>query len=170
MMEYKLHNFKYVIIFSVNCQGAVSDLHKKIVAKIKERKRNAEWFHTSAPHRKTETCAVSEQELSTYLANMFYVMDTDMSGLVPVKTLVDYFINLLDMDLPRQHQWKLDELSKKLDPDNVSRMVNMEVWINASQAWINTILHQGQLVSFMQFILSSFLCRKSFLHEFWGGI
>ena len=145
-------------------------MHKKIVAKIKERKGNGEWCHTSASDQNTETCAVSEQELSTYLENMFYVMNTDRSGLVPVKTLVDYFINLLDMDLPRQHQWKLDELSKKLDPDNVSRMVNMEVWINASQAWINTILHQGQLVSFMQFILSSFLCRKSFLHEFWGGI
>ena len=145
-------------------------MHKKIVAKIKERKGNAEWCHTSAPHQNAETCSVSEQELSTYLANMFYVMDTDRSGLVPVKTLVDYFINHLDMALPRQHQWKLDELRKKLDHDNVSRMVNMEVWINASQAWINTILHQGQLVSFMQFFLSSFLCRKSFLHEFWGGI
>ena len=117
-------------------------MHKKVVAKIKGRESHSECSPSPSPDQTADTSAVSEQELGTYLATVFYMVDSDRTGLVPVKSLVDYLRSNI-LDLPKLHQWKLDELSKMLDPYNVQRLVTMELWTQASQAWVNTILDQG---------------------------
>ena len=117
-------------------------MHKKVVAKIKGREIHSECSPSPAPDQTADTSTVSEQELGTYLGTMFYMVDSDRTGLVPVKSLVDYLRSNI-LDLPKLHQWKLDELSKMLDPDNVQRLVTMELWTQASQTWVNTILDQG---------------------------
>jgi len=87
--------------------------------------------------RDTES-PVSGQELDTYLATMFYMVDTYRTGLVSARSLLEHLTNLVD--LPKLDKWKLEELSRMLDPNKDNRYVDMELWSEVGQAWVEMMM------------------------------
>merc|ERR1719206_1127398 len=87
--------------------------------------------------RDTES-PVSGQELDTYLATMFYMVDTYRTGLVSARSLLDHLTNLVD--LPKLDKWKLEELHRMLDPNKDNRYVDMELWSEVGQAWVEMMM------------------------------
>ena len=85
------------------------------------------------------------QELNTYLASMFYMVDTSRTGLVSARSLLEYLGTLVD--LPRLDKWKLEELSRMLDPHKDDREVGMDLWSEVGQSWVEMILNPGWLVA-----------------------
>ena len=48
------------------------------------------------------------------------------TGLISARSLLDYLANFTD--LPKLDKWKLEELSRMLDPYTDERYVDMELW------------------------------------------
>eukprot|EP00092_Neocalanus_flemingeri_P040846 GFUD01044466.1.p1 GENE.GFUD01044466.1~~GFUD01044466.1.p1 ORF type:complete len:1000 (+),score=364.95 GFUD01044466.1:67-3066(+) len=140
----------------------VPDLHNKILAKIRLNKRRSQTRnHTPnqspckapAPQVKVsinETSfkedsdssdresPVSGLELETYLTSMFFMVDTYKTGKVSAGSLLEYLGSLVD--LPRLDKWKLEELSRMLDPNKDNRYVDKELWSEVGQAWVEMIM------------------------------
>eukprot|EP00092_Neocalanus_flemingeri_P026518 GFUD01028741.1.p1 GENE.GFUD01028741.1~~GFUD01028741.1.p1 ORF type:complete len:754 (-),score=279.20 GFUD01028741.1:61-2322(-) len=135
----------------------VPDLHNKILAKIRLNKRRSQTRnHTPnqspckapAPQVKVSineaSCdsdresPVSGLELETYLTSMFFMVDTYKTGKVSAGSLLEYLGSLVD--LPRLDKWKLEELSRMLDPNKDNRYVDKELWSEVGQAWVEMIM------------------------------
>ena len=50
------------------------------------------------------------------------------------------------VDLPRLDKWKLEELSRLLDPDKDDRYVDQKQWNKVGQTWIDMMLDPGQIL------------------------
>ena len=109
---------------------------------------------------KEEESPVTGQELNTYLASMFYMVDTSRTGLVSARSLLEYLGTLVD--LPRLDKWKLEELSRMLDPHKDDREVDMELWSEVGQSWVEMILNPGWLLQINFGYFYYFLFRKLF--------
>eukprot|EP00092_Neocalanus_flemingeri_P001194 GFUD01001272.1.p1 GENE.GFUD01001272.1~~GFUD01001272.1.p1 ORF type:complete len:986 (+),score=248.57 GFUD01001272.1:48-3005(+) len=145
---------------------AVPDLHNKILAKIRLSKRKSRPRNFTSPHKSlsapcsmTEASTrpilstedecyesdrdspVSDQDLDTYLASMFYKVDTYRTGLVTAGSLLEYLGGLVD--LPKLDKWKLEELSRMLDPDMDNRYVDQALWSKVGQAWVEMMMDPG---------------------------
>ena len=80
------------------------------------------------------------------------MVDKDRTGLVQIQTLLGYLGTLVDP--PRVDKWKLEELRKMLDPDGNGRFVDINLWRQAGQAWLDVIRDVGELFSTVMFTLS----------------
>jgi len=135
----------------------VPDLHNKILAKIRLNKRRSQTRNLpnqspckapaplipalqtpDDPDSSDRESPVSGQELDTYLASMFFMVDTYRTGLVSARSLLEYLSNLVD--LPRLDKWKLEELSRLLDPNKDNRYVDMELWSEVGQSWVEMMM------------------------------
>merc|ERR1719228_2334176 len=87
---------------------------------------------------------VSGDDLEAYLASMFNMVDTYRTGLVRSSSLLEYLGSLVD--LPRLDKWKLEELSRLLDPDKDDRYVDQAQWSKVGQTWIDMMLDPGNHV------------------------
>merc|ERR1719209_2639159 len=81
---------------------------------------------------------VSGDDLEAYLVSMFNMVDTYRTGLVRSSSLLEYLGSLVD--LPRLDKWKLEELSRLLDPDKDDRYVDQAQWSKVGQTWIDMML------------------------------
>ena len=101
----------------------------------------------------TDMCArfvTDDEDLDTYLARVFSMVDKDRTGLVHIQTLLDYLATLVD--LPRVEKWKFEELRELLDPDGDRRFVDIDLWRRAGQAWLDLIRNDGELFSSVMYI------------------
>eukprot|EP00092_Neocalanus_flemingeri_P091853 GFUD01116538.1.p1 GENE.GFUD01116538.1~~GFUD01116538.1.p1 ORF type:complete len:578 (-),score=221.19 GFUD01116538.1:103-1746(-) len=69
---------------------------------------------------------------------MFFMVDTYKTGKVSAGSLLEYLGSLVD--LPRLDKWKLEELSRMLDPNKDNRYVDKELWSEVGQAWVEMIM------------------------------
>ena len=60
------------------------------------------------------------------------------------RSLLEYLGSLVD--LPRLDKWKLEELSRLLDPDKDDRYVDQAQWSKVGQAWIEMMLDPGKVL------------------------
>jgi len=140
----------------------VPDLHNKILAKIRLHKRRSKNKNITPnqspckapaptlelsqailssiedPENSDRESPVSGQELETYLASMFFKVDSYRTGLVSAGSLLEYLGSLVD--LPRLDKWKLEELSRMLDPNKDNRYVDKELWSEVGQAWVEMMM------------------------------
>ena len=63
------------------------------------------------------------------------------SGLVSARSLLEYLSTLVD--LPKLDKWKLEELSRMLDPENDNRYVDQALWSKVGQAWVEMMMDPG---------------------------
>ena len=57
------------------------------------------------------------------------------------RSLLEYLSSLVD--LPRLDKWKLEELSRMLDPNKDNRYVDMELWSEVGQSWVEMMMDPG---------------------------
>ena len=57
------------------------------------------------------------------------------------RSLLEYLSNLVD--LPRLDKWKLEELNRLLDPNKDNRYVDMELWSEVGQSWVEMMMDPG---------------------------
>ena len=62
--------------------------------------------------------------------------------MVRSSSLLEYLGSLVD--LPRLDKWKLEELSRLLDPDKDDRYVDHAQWSKVGQTWIDMMLDPGE--------------------------
>ena len=87
----------------------VSDLHSKILSKIRARKLKVK--------TKTEDCSPSPvpvEDVQRYLDSLFKHCDVYNTGSVRSGDLMRYLTSLVE--LPQLDKWRLDELDRLLDP------------------------------------------------------
>ena len=60
------------------------------------------------------------------------------------RSLLEYLGSLVD--LPRLDKWKLEELSRLLDPDKDNRYVDQAQWSKVGQTWIEMMLDPGKVL------------------------
>ena len=58
------------------------------------------------------------------------------------RSLLEYLSSLVD--LPRLDKWKLEELSRMLDPNKDNRYVDMELWSEVGQSWVEMMMDPGE--------------------------
>ena len=63
------------------------------------------------------------------------------TGLVTAGSLLEYLGSLVD--LPKLEKWKLEELSRMLDPDKDNRYVDQALWNKVGQAWVEMMMDPG---------------------------
>ena len=59
------------------------------------------------------------------------------------RSLLEYLSSLVD--LPRLDKWKLEELSRMLDPNKDNRYVDRELWSEVGQSWVEMMMDPGGL-------------------------
>ena len=59
------------------------------------------------------------------------------------RSLLEYLSSLVD--LPRLDKWKLEELSRMLDPNKDNRYVDRELWSQVGQSWVEMMMDPGGL-------------------------
>ena len=57
------------------------------------------------------------------------------------RSLLEYLSSLVD--LPRLDKWKLEELSRMLDPNKDNRYVDIELWSEVGQSWVEMMMDPG---------------------------
>ena len=57
------------------------------------------------------------------------------------RSLLEYLSSLVD--LPRLDKWKLEELSRMLDPNKDNRYVDKELWSEVGQSWVEMMMDPG---------------------------
>ena len=62
--------------------------------------------------------------------------------MVSARSLLDHLTNLVD--LPKLDKWKLEELHRMLDPNKDNRYVDMELWSEVGQAWVEMMMDPGK--------------------------
>jgi len=65
-------------------------------------------------------------------------VDTYRTGLVSARSLMEYLTNLVD--LPKLDKWKLEELSRLLDPNKDNRYVDMGLWSEVGKSWVEMMM------------------------------
>ena len=61
--------------------------------------------------------------------------------MVSARSLLEYLSNLVD--LPKLDKWKLEELSRMLDPNKDNRDVDLALWSDVGQSWVEMMLDPG---------------------------
>merc|ERR550519_917482 len=77
-------------------------------------------------------------ELSVLLRSMFKTCDEFMVGRVPAGKLLDYLLKLVDV--PLLSKWKIDELSRLLDPQQDNRYVDEDLFQEVGLKWIEMMM------------------------------
>ena len=63
--------------------------------------------------------------------------------MVSARSLLEYLSSLVD--LPRLDKWKLEELSRMLDPNKDNRYVDRELWSEVGHSWVEMMMDPGGL-------------------------
>ena len=63
--------------------------------------------------------------------------------MVSSRSLLEYLSSLVD--LPRLDKWKLEELSRMLDPNKDNRYMDRELWSEVGQSWVEMMMDPGGL-------------------------
>ena len=58
---------------------------------------------------------------------------------------MEYLTNLVD--LPKLDKWKLEELSRLLDPNKDNRYVDMGLWSEVGKSWVEMMMDPGMIIS-----------------------
>ena len=61
---------------------------------------------------------------------------------------MEYLTNLVD--LPKLDKWKLEELSRLLDPNKDNRYVDMGLWSEVGKSWVEMMMDPGMIISLLQ--------------------
>ena len=95
---------------------------------------------------------VSGQELDTNLASMFFTGKLGHHCIVKLSSLCQdrvgvsqvfaTYLSIL-VDLPRLDNWKLEELNRLLNTNKDNRYVDMELWSEVWQSWLEMVMDPG---------------------------
>jgi len=80
----------------------------------------------------------NSEELEFLLRSMFTTCDEFRTGRVPAGKLLDYLLALVEV--PSLNTWKVEELSRLLDPQQDNRYVDEEAFQEVGKKWVDMML------------------------------